>query len=63
MTDSEALQLLQPYVSVRFMDQVKMGGGHGFDISLGGYHLPSWGRPQGGAKYQLKLGLSWIFPR
>ncbi len=40
-----------------------MGGGHGFDIGIGGYHLPSWGRPKGGAKYQLKLGLTWIFPR
>ena len=40
-----------------------VGGGYGLDVSLGGYHLPSWGRPQGGAKYQLKLGLSWIFPR
>ena len=40
-----------------------MGGGHGFDASLGGYHLPSWGRGKGGSKYQVKLGLSWIFPR
>ena len=40
-----------------------MGGGHGFDIGAGGYHLPSWGRPEGGTEYQVKLGLSWIFPR
>ena len=40
-----------------------MGGGHGYDISLGGYHLPSWGRTQGGSEYQVKLGVSWIFPR
>ena len=40
-----------------------MGGGHGFDFSIGGYHLPSWGRAKGGAKYQLKLGLTWVFPR
>jgi hypothetical protein len=41
-----------------------MGGGHGFDLSLGGYHLPAnWGRPKGGAEYQFKFGLSWVFPR
>lgn len=38
-------------------------GGHGFDISLGGYHLPTWGRPSGGEEYQIQLKLSWIFPR
>ena len=37
--------------------------GHGFDISLGGYHLPTWGRPSGGEEYQIQLKLSWIFPR
>jgi hypothetical protein len=40
-----------------------MGGGHGFDLGVGAYGLPSGGRPKGGAKYQVKLGLSWIFPR
>ncbi len=40
-----------------------MGGGHGFDLSLGSYVLPSWGRPKGGAEYQVKFGLTWIFPR
>ena len=40
-----------------------MGGGHGFDLGVGGYGLPSGGRQKGGAKYQVKLGLSWIFPR
>ena len=40
-----------------------MGDGHGFDISLGAYHLPSWGRTRGGSEHQIKLGLSWIFPR
>ena len=40
-----------------------MGGGHGFDLGVGAYGLPGGGRPKGGAKYQVKLGLSWIFPR
>lgn len=40
-----------------------MGNGHGFDINLGGYRLPDWGRPKGGAKYQAKLGMTWVFPR
>jgi hypothetical protein len=40
-----------------------MGGGHGFDLSLGSYVLPSWGRPKGAAEYQVKFGLTWIFPR
>jgi len=40
-----------------------MGGGHGFDLGIGAYHMPSWGRPKGGTEYQIKLGLAWIFPR
>lgn len=40
-----------------------MGGGHGFDMGVGAYHLPGGGRPKGGAKYQMKLSVSWIFPR
>ena len=40
-----------------------MGGGHGFDLSVGAYGLPGGGRPKGGSKYQVKLGLAWIFPR
>jgi hypothetical protein len=40
-----------------------MGGGHGLDIGLGAYGLPGFGRPEGGAKYQVKLALGWIFPR
>ena len=40
-----------------------MGGGHRFDINAGFYQFSHWGRPKGGAKYQIQLGLSWIFPR
>jgi hypothetical protein len=42
----------------------EMGGGHGFDLQFGGYHLPkNWGWPKGGAEYQLKFGLTWLFSR
>ena len=40
-----------------------MGDGHGLDLGLGGYNLPSFGRSQGGPKWQLKLAMTWVFPR
>lgn len=37
-----------------------MGGGHGFDISVG----PYWNveRPDGAANWVLRFGVSWVFP-
>lgn len=37
--------------------------GHGFDIGVGGYHQPTWGRPSGGEEFQIQLKMAWIFPR
>lgn len=37
-----------------------VGGGHGFDVSLGPYYNAV--RQRGGARWQLRFGLSWIFP-
>jgi hypothetical protein len=34
-----------------------MGSGHGLDIGLGAYGMPGFGRPEGGAKYQVKLAM------
>ncbi|MGI9329295.1 MAG: hypothetical protein ACR2QB_01145 [Gammaproteobacteria bacterium] len=37
--------------------------GHAADVGLGVYALPSWGNPRGGADYQLKFNVGWVFPR
>lgn len=40
-----------------------MGGGHALDLRVAGYHLPSWGRPEGGSEYEAQLKVAWMFPR
>jgi hypothetical protein len=37
-----------------------MGGGHGFDLIVGPYYNVV--RPDGGARWQLRFGFSWLFP-
>ncbi|MEE9296346.1 MAG: neuromedin U, partial [Phycisphaerae bacterium] len=37
-----------------------VGGGYALDMSLGGYGLAV--KPEGGADWQLKFGVSLIFP-
>ena len=38
-----------------------LGNGYGLDLSVGGYHLAV--RPNGGPKWQLKVGVTLVFPR
>jgi hypothetical protein len=37
-----------------------VGGGHGFDFMIGPYYNVA--RPDGGARWQLRFGLNWLFP-
>lgn len=47
-------------LGLSFTKTFDMGGGHGFDVGGGPYYNVV--RPDGAARWQLRFGMTWIFP-